>query len=91
MQKTRGGTRFPVSRITPWAEGGTKQLSHPVVPISSILNSEGPLAALFFASLQKGREGGSERFKEMSGWGSCILPVLLVMEPLSCEKSTLQD
>ena len=29
MQGARLGTRSQVSRITPWAEGGTKPLSHP--------------------------------------------------------------
>ena len=29
MQGAQGGTQSPVSRITPWAEGGAKLLSHP--------------------------------------------------------------
>ena len=29
MQGARHGTRFRVSRITPWAEGSAKPLSHP--------------------------------------------------------------
>ena len=32
MQGARHGTRSQVSRITPWAEGGTKLLSHPGYP-----------------------------------------------------------
>ena len=32
MQGAGRGTRFPVSRITPWAEGGAKPLSHPGAP-----------------------------------------------------------
>ena len=30
-------TRSRISRITPWAEGGTKPLSHPGCPISKSL------------------------------------------------------
>ena len=33
MQGARRGTRSRVSRITPWAEGGAKLLSHPGCPI----------------------------------------------------------
>ena len=32
MQEARRGTRSRVSRITPWAEGGAKPLSHPGCP-----------------------------------------------------------
>ena len=32
MHGDRHGTRSCVSRITPWAEGGTKPLSHPGCP-----------------------------------------------------------
>ena len=32
MQGARRGTRFRVSRITPWAEGGTKPLNPPGCP-----------------------------------------------------------
>ena len=32
IQETRCGTGSQVSRITPWAEGGTKPLSHPGCP-----------------------------------------------------------
>ena len=32
MQGARRGTRSPVSRIRPWAEGGAKPLSHPGCP-----------------------------------------------------------
>ena len=38
MQGARCGTRYRVSRITPWAEGGAKPLSHPGCPGSRILN-----------------------------------------------------
>ena len=31
-QGTRRGTQAQVSRITPWAEGGAKALSHPGCP-----------------------------------------------------------
>ena len=34
MQGTRCGTRSPVSRITPWAAGSAKLLSHPGCPPS---------------------------------------------------------
>ena len=34
MQGARRGTRSQVSRITPWAEGGAKLLSHPGCPRS---------------------------------------------------------
>lgn len=33
MQGAQCGTRSQVSRITPWAEGGAKLLSHPGCPI----------------------------------------------------------
>ena len=32
MQGARRGTQSQVSRITPWAEGGVKPLSHPGCP-----------------------------------------------------------
>ena len=32
MQRARRGTRSYVSRITPWAEGDAKPLSHPGCP-----------------------------------------------------------
>ena len=35
---TQGGTQSWVSRITSWAEGGTKPLSHPGCSYSSFLN-----------------------------------------------------
>ena len=38
MQGARSGTRFQVSRIRPWAEGGTKLLSHLGCPQSDIFN-----------------------------------------------------
>ena len=37
-QGARRGTQSWVSRITPWAEGGAKPLSHPGCPKSSPLN-----------------------------------------------------
>ena len=37
MQGARCGTQSQVSRITPWAEGGTKLLSYPGCPIRAIL------------------------------------------------------
>ena len=37
MQGARGGTRSPDSRITPWAEGGAKPLSHLGCPIWQLL------------------------------------------------------
>ena len=33
MQEARRGTRFQVSGITPWTEGGAKPLSHPGCPV----------------------------------------------------------
>ena len=39
MQGARCGTRFRVSRITPWAEGGAKPLSHPGCPDPHFLSS----------------------------------------------------
>ena len=39
MQGARRGTRSRVSRVTPWAEGGAKLLSHPGCPLI-ILNKE---------------------------------------------------
>ena len=38
MQGAQPGTRSWVSRITPWAEGGAKPLSHPGVPYLYISN-----------------------------------------------------
>ena len=38
MQRTRCGTPSWVSRITPWAEGGAKLLSHPGCHSHSIFN-----------------------------------------------------
>ena len=37
MQGARHGTRSRVSRITPWAEGGAKLLSHPGCPMKYFL------------------------------------------------------
>ena len=37
MQEARRGTQSWVSRITPWAEGGAKLLSHPGCPDSGNL------------------------------------------------------
>ena len=37
MQGARRGTRSRVSRITPWAEGGVKTLSHPGCPSSNFI------------------------------------------------------
>ena len=34
MQGAQCGTRFQISRIMPWAEGGAKPLSHPGCPQS---------------------------------------------------------
>ena len=36
MQGTQCGTRSLVSRITPWAKVGAKQLSHPGCPILTV-------------------------------------------------------
>ena len=38
MQGARCGTQSRVSRITPWAEGGTKPLSHPGCPEDNLRN-----------------------------------------------------
>ena len=40
MQGARCGALSQVSRITPWAEGGAKSLSHPGCPTYKILNVE---------------------------------------------------
>ena len=40
MQEAQHGTRSCVSRITPWAEGGAKPLSHPGCPVSRILKGD---------------------------------------------------
>ena len=40
MQGARHGTRSQVSRIRPWAEGGTKPLSHQGCPINTILKKK---------------------------------------------------
>ena len=40
MQGARLGTRSRVSRITPWAAGGTKPLSHQGCPLSKFLKSQ---------------------------------------------------
>ena len=39
MQGAQRRTRSQVSRITPWAEGDAKPLSHPGCPFSSIFKS----------------------------------------------------
>ena len=38
MQGAQCGTRSRVSRVTPWAEGGTKPLSHLGYPRAQLLN-----------------------------------------------------
>ena len=43
MQGAGRGTRSRVSRITPWAEGGAKPLSHPSCPKFMLLNTILPL------------------------------------------------
>ena len=40
MQGAGRGTRFRVSRITSWAEGGAKPLSHPGCPWLGVLKGE---------------------------------------------------
>ena len=40
MQGARCGTRSQVSRIMPWAEGGTKPLSHPGCPSFRFMNKQ---------------------------------------------------
>ena len=40
MQGARCGTRSQVSRITPWAEGSAKPLSHPGVPLMKLLDDQ---------------------------------------------------
>ena len=37
LQGARHGTRSQDPRITPWAEGGAKPLSHPACPENNIL------------------------------------------------------
>ena len=39
MQGARRGTPSWVSRITPWAEGSAKRLSHPGCPFSILLKT----------------------------------------------------
>ena len=38
MQGARHGTPSPVSRVTPWAEGGAKMLSHSGCPKFNLVN-----------------------------------------------------
>ena len=40
MQGARRGTRSRDSRITPWAEGGTKQLSHRAAQMFTLRKTE---------------------------------------------------
>ena len=44
MQGARRGTRSRVSRITPWAEGGTKLLSHRGCPYFTVLKGQCKIA-----------------------------------------------
>ena len=46
MQGARRGTQSRVSRIRPWAEGGTKPLSYRGCPGGSFLRSLEPMAEL---------------------------------------------
>ena len=43
-QGARHGTRFWVSRIRPWAEGGAKLLSHPGCPNYNLIKKTGHVA-----------------------------------------------
>ena len=51
MQGDRRGTRSLVSRITPWAEGGAKPLSHPDCPILKLSNLYPCYVFFFFFSV----------------------------------------
>ena len=44
MQGALRGTRFWVSRITPWAEGHTKPLSHPGCPVYTLMFTNAPIS-----------------------------------------------
>ena len=65
VQGAWGGTRFRVSRITPWAEGSAKPLSHPGCPIPGpwdhdlsgrqMLNQLSPLSSVRSSSLVEHR------------------------------------
>ena len=50
MQGARHGTRSQVSRITPWAEGGVKPLSHPGCPSLSFLELPPHICPVFSGS-----------------------------------------
>ena len=43
MQGAQRGTRSQVSRIPPWAKGGTKPLSHPGCPINCFIYLGAPI------------------------------------------------
>ena len=56
MQGAQRGTPSQVSRITPWAEGCAKPLSHSGCPLSSFLkNSDFMILAVCVSSLISGR------------------------------------
>ena len=61
MQGARHGTRSQVSRITPWAEGGTKPLSHQGCPAIIPLNI---LFKVFIYSFMKDTEREVETQEE---------------------------
>ena len=67
MQGARHGTRSQVSRIMPWAKGGTKPLSHPGCPVqmASLLKEmnatcgtwyEATVSANVFLSIPKNKD-----------------------------------
>ena len=66
MQGAQCGTRSRVSRITPWAEGGAKLLSHPGIP-SSMYFFKKDFIYLFMRDTERGRDTGRGRSRLHAG------------------------
>ena len=74
LQGVRCGTPSQVSRITPWAEGGTKQLSHPGCPRLLFEKKQGRRSFLL-SSQQTSSKAGMELQGSAKEWRllSCAL------------------
>ena len=85
MQGARRGTPSQVSRITLWAEGCAKPLSHPGCPIFITDTRAAWLAQRFSAVFSPGREPGEAGSSPMSGFlhGACFSLCLCLCLSLS--------
>ena len=66
MQGARRGTRSRVSRITPWAEGGAKLLSHPGCPAQKGFKLEGNMFGGEMPAAYRMEAGGQDWRQEDS-------------------------